>query len=62
MGEAVANMIYDDGGLTTKGMAFATPESWFVDDVNTVRYTGYTRTRSVWQIVDALDAVRARPR
>ena len=28
MGEAVADMIYDDGGPTTKGMAFATPESW----------------------------------
>jgi len=54
MGEAVADMIYDDGGLTTKGMAFATPESRFVDDVNLARYTGYTRNRSVWQILDAL--------
>ena len=56
-------MIYDDGGPTTKGMAFATPESWFVDDVNLARYTGYTRNRSIWQIVDALDTINlpARP-
>jgi hypothetical protein len=57
MGEAVSNMIYDDG-LTTKGYAFATPESWFVDEVNQPRFTGYTRSRSVWQIVDALDTIR----
>ena len=63
MGQAVADMVYDDGGLTTKGMVFATPESWLVDDVNLVRYTGYTRNRSIWQIVDALDTVElpARP-
>lgn len=62
MGEAVANMIYDDGGLTTKGMAFATPESWFVDDVTTCRYSGYTRARSIWQIADALDPLPSGPR
>lgn len=57
MSEAVANMIFDDSGLTTKGMAFGTPESWFVDEVNVCRYTGYSRSRSIWQVVDALDAL-----
>ena len=39
------------------------PESWFVDDVNLARYTGYTRNRSIWQIADALDPINlaARP-
>jgi hypothetical protein len=62
MGEAVANMIFDKGGLTTKGYAFGTPESWFVDDVTICRYTAYTRARSIWQIVDALDTIPGRPR
>ena len=62
MGEAVANMIFDDGGPTTKGYAFGTPESWFVDDTTICRYTAYTRARSIWQIVDALDPLPARPR
>ena len=31
MSEAVANQIFDDGA-STKGYAFGTPESWFVDD------------------------------
>lgn len=57
MSESVANLIFDDGGLTTRGMAFGTLESWFVDDVNICRYTAYSRSRSIWQIVDALDAI-----
>ena len=61
MGEAVANHIYDDGA-TTKGYAFASPESWFVDEVNQPRFTGYTRPRSIWQIVDALNPGAGRPR
>lgn len=61
MGEAVANHIYDDG-LTTKGYAFATPESWFVDEVNQPRFTGYTRPRSIWQIIDTLNPGAGRPR
>ena len=40
---------------STKGYAFGTPESWFVDDVTICRYTAYTRARSVWQLVDALE-------
>ncbi|MFD3308635.1 GH116 family glycosyl-hydrolase [Streptomyces sp. NPDC058656] len=57
MSEAVANRIYDDGA-TTKGHAFATPESWFVANTNISRYAAYARARSVWQLVDALDTVR----
>jgi len=34
MAEAVANMIFDDGGPSTNGHAFDTPECWFVDDRN----------------------------
>jgi non-lysosomal glucosylceramidase len=56
MSEAVANRIYDDGA-TTLGHAFATPESWFVDNVNISRYAAYARARSVWQLVDALDTI-----
>lgn len=59
MSEAVANIVFDDGGLTTLGLAFGTPESWFVDDVTIVRYTAYARARSVWQLVDALDPLMA---
>lgn len=62
MSEAVANIIFDDGGPTTLGLAFGTPESWFVDDVTIVRYTAYARARSVWQLVDALDPLTAWPR
>ena len=62
MSEAVANMIYDDGGLSTKGMAFGSPESWFVDEVNLCRYTAYSRARSVWQIVNALDVIPKLPK
>jgi non-lysosomal glucosylceramidase len=62
MSEAVANQIFDEGGLSTKGYAFGTPESWFVDDVTVYRYTAYARARSVWQLVDALDAISGRPR
>ncbi|WP_329348989.1 MULTISPECIES: GH116 family glycosyl-hydrolase [unclassified Streptomyces] len=61
MSEAVANRIYDDGA-TTKGHAFATPESWFVDDVNISRYAAYARARSVWQLVDALDPIPRSPK
>ncbi|XVQ09394.1 GH116 family glycosyl-hydrolase [Spirillospora sp. CA-255316] len=61
MSEAVANRIYDDGA-TTKGHAFATPESWFVENVNISRYAAYARARSVWQLVDALDPIPRRPR
>lgn len=57
MSEAVANRLYDDGA-TTLGHAFATPESWFVDNPNISRYAAYARARSVWQLVDALDTVR----
>ncbi|MDT3446598.1 MULTISPECIES: GH116 family glycosyl-hydrolase [unclassified Pseudofrankia] len=57
MSEAVANQIFDEGGRSTKGYAFGTPESWFVDDVTICRYTAYTRARSVWQLVDALDTI-----
>lgn len=57
MSEAVANRIYDDGA-TTKGHAFATPESWFVANPNISRYAAYARARSVWQLVDALDTVQ----
>ena len=47
----------------TKVTPGSIPESSFVDDVNLARYTGYTRNRSTWQIVDALDTINlpARP-
>lgn len=56
MSEAVAAVLYDDGA-TTKGHAFATPESWFVANVNISRYAAYARARAIWQLVDALDTV-----
>jgi uncharacterized protein (DUF608 family) len=56
MAEAVVNQIYDDGA-TTKGYAFGTPESWFVDDNLIDRYTSYARARSIWQLVDAIDSI-----
>lgn len=60
MSEAVANQIFDDGGLTTKGYAFGTPKSWFVDDMTISRYTAYARARPIWQLVDALDTIPRR--
>jgi hypothetical protein len=57
MSEAVADIIFDDGGESTNGFAFGTPESWFVDEVTISRYTAYARARSVWQLVDALDPI-----
>jgi non-lysosomal glucosylceramidase len=62
MSEAVANQIFDEGGATTKGYAFGTPESWFVDDVTISRYTAYSRARSIWQLLDALDPLPGRTR
>jgi uncharacterized protein (DUF608 family) len=53
MAEAVANQIYDDGA-TTKGFAFAAPESWFVDNNRICRFLAYARARAIWQLVDAL--------
>lgn len=60
MSEAVSNQLFDEGGLSTQGYAFGTPESWFVDDVTISRYTAYSRARSVWQLVDALDTIPGR--
>ena len=61
MSEAVSNQIFDGGGRSTKGYAFGTPESWFVDETLICRYTGYARARAVWQLVDALDPLPSHP-
>lgn len=61
MSEAVSNQIFDEGGRSTKGYAFGTPESWFVDETLICRYTGYARARAVWQLVDALDPLPSHP-
>ena len=54
LGQGCAIRIYDD---ENSGLAFNTPESWFVDDVTVTRFPGYTRTRSVWSLYDAVSAI-----
>ncbi|EFC81982.1 hypothetical protein FrEUN1fDRAFT_4932 [Parafrankia sp. EUN1f] len=43
--------------MTSRAMVFATPESWFVDDDLISRFPGYTRTRSVWSLYDAVSGI-----
>ncbi|ABW13810.1 protein of unknown function DUF608 [Parafrankia sp. EAN1pec] len=54
LGEGCALQIYD---IESNGYAFATPESWFVDDHHISRFPGYTRTRSVWSLYDAVSEI-----
>ncbi|MEX5637268.1 hypothetical protein, partial [Parafrankia sp. FMc2] len=54
LGEGCAIQIYD---VESNGYAFATPESWFVDDHLISRFPGYTRTRSVWSLYDAVSEI-----
>jgi uncharacterized protein (DUF608 family) len=57
LGEGCAIRIYDD---EDSGLAFNSPESWFVDDVRVTRFPGYTRTRSVWSLYDAVSTIPVR--
>jgi non-lysosomal glucosylceramidase len=57
LGEGCAIRIYD---YEQSGLAFNSPESWFVDDVTVTRFPAYTRTRSVWSLYDAVSAVPMR--
>jgi non-lysosomal glucosylceramidase len=54
LGEGCAIRIYED---ENSGLGFNSPESWFVDDVTVTRFPGYTRTRSVWSLYDAVSTI-----
>jgi uncharacterized protein (DUF608 family) len=54
LGEGCAIRIYDD---ENSGLAFNSPESWFVDDETVTRFPAYTRTRSVWSLYDAVSEI-----
>jgi uncharacterized protein (DUF608 family) len=57
LGEGCAIQIYD---VENNGYAFASPESWFVDNHEVSRFPGYTRTRSVWSLYDAVSTIAVR--
>ena len=56
--------VSDDAAVPGRAdqVQFPGQDQWFVDDVNLARYTGYTRNRSIWQLVDALDSIERPPR
>jgi non-lysosomal glucosylceramidase len=54
LAEGCAIRIWDD---ENSGLAFASPESWFVDDSTVTRFPAYTRTRSIWSLYDALSSI-----
>lgn len=58
LAEGCAIRIYDD---PESGLAFNSPESWFIDDVEVTRFPGYTRTRSIWSLYDAMSEIPVRP-
>ncbi|WP_395395955.1 GH116 family glycosyl-hydrolase (plasmid) [Novosphingobium sp. BL-8A] len=57
LAEGCAIRIYGD---PQSGLAFNSPESWFVDDVEVTRFPGYTRTRSIWSLYDAMSEIQIR--
>ncbi len=54
MGEGCAIRIYDD---LDGGLAFNSPESWFINDSTVTRFPAYTRTRSVFSLYDAVSTI-----
>jgi len=54
LAEGCAIRIFDD---ENGALAFNSPESWFVDDAYVDRFPAYTRTRSVFSMVDAVSPI-----
>ncbi|WP_436789644.1 GH116 family glycosyl-hydrolase [Yinghuangia sp. YIM S10712] len=54
LAEGCAIRIYDDENA---GLAFNSPESWYVEDVTVTRFPAYTRTRSVFSLLDAISPI-----
>lgn len=57
LAEGCAIRIYDDENA---GLAFNSPESWFVDDTSVTRFPAYTRTRSIFSLYDAVSPIAVR--
>jgi hypothetical protein len=54
VGEGVAFQCFN---VENNGFAFATPESWYITDVTVSRFPSYSRTRSVWSLLDAVSPI-----